>query len=116
MSEVYSDLRRVASSGGLYAAGQLLTRGLAFFLLPVYTRFLDQSEYGALELLATLSAILLSLVMLGMPSALNKCYHRDCHQRQSHSTPVVIIQKVSPHRGSNSNYSPERLAAKHKGI
>lgn len=78
MSEATSDLKRIASSSGLYAAGEFLRGGLAFILLPVYTRFLDPSEYGALELLNTLSGILFVFLLLGLPSAVTKCYHRDC--------------------------------------
>jgi len=86
MSSLASDLRRLASSSGLYAVGELARKGLAFFLLPVYTRFLDPAEYGVLELLSALSGILFACVMLGLPSALTKCYHRDCesdHDRKS---------------------------------
>lgn len=76
-SETLSDLRRVISSSGFYAAGNLLNRGLAFILLPVYTRFLDQDEYGSLELLNSLTGILFAVLLLGLPSAVTKCYHRD---------------------------------------
>ncbi len=86
MSEGGSDLKRLASSSGLYAVGELARRGLAFFLLPIYTRFLDPAEYGVLELLNALSGILFACLLLGLPSALTKCYHRDCetpHDRKS---------------------------------
>ncbi|MEM8933161.1 MAG: oligosaccharide flippase family protein, partial [Acidobacteriota bacterium] len=72
------DLKRVGASSGLYAIANMLQRGLSFILLPVYTRFLDQADYGALELLNGLSAILFGLLLLGMPSALTKVFHRDC--------------------------------------
>ncbi|MEM7349859.1 MAG: oligosaccharide flippase family protein [Acidobacteriota bacterium] len=77
-SHLVSDLKRLASSSGLYAVGELARRGLAFFLLPLYTRYLDPAEYGALEMLSALSSILFACIMLGLPSALTKCYHRDC--------------------------------------
>ncbi|MEM9597920.1 MAG: oligosaccharide flippase family protein [Acidobacteriota bacterium] len=78
MSQIVSDLKRVAGSSGLYAVANMAQRGLSFILLPVYTRFLDPSEYGILELLTGLSAILFGLLLLGMPSALTKVFHRDC--------------------------------------
>jgi len=78
MSEAASDLKRVASSSGFYAAGEFLSRGLAFILLPIYTRFLNPYEYGALELLNTFSGILFVFLLLGLPSAVTKCFHRDC--------------------------------------
>ena len=75
---IVSDLKRVSSSSGLYAVANMLQRGLSFILLPVYTRFLDVAEYGILDMLSGLSAILFGLLLLGMPSALTKVYHRDC--------------------------------------
>ncbi len=78
MSQTPADLKRLFSSSGLYAVGELARRGLAFFLLPIYTRYLDPAEYGVLELLSALSGILFACLLLGLPSALTKCYHRDC--------------------------------------
>lgn len=78
MSHGLSDLKRVVTSSGVYAIGSIAQRGLAFLLLPIYTRFLAPADYGALELLNALSAILFSLLLLGQPSAITKCYHRDC--------------------------------------
>ncbi len=101
MSQTLADLKRLGGSSGLYAVGELARRGLAFFLLPIYTRFLDPAEYGVLELLSALSGILFACLLLGLPSALNKVYHRDCdtpHDRASIlattlalATPVLVI-------------------------
>ncbi len=55
MSDGLSDLKRVVSSSGIYAVAALAQRGLAFVLLPIYTRFLDPVEYGKLELLTAFS-------------------------------------------------------------
>ncbi len=78
MSQIASDLKRVASSSGLYAVATLLQRGPSFVLLPVYTRFLVPADYGVTELLNALSAVLFGLLLLGLPSALTKVLHRDC--------------------------------------
>lgn len=81
-----ADLKRVASSSGLYAVGEILNRGLAFLLLPIYTRFLDPADYGALELFNAFSGVLFAFLLLGMPSALNKCFHRDCETEEEKSS------------------------------
>ncbi|MEM9552909.1 MAG: oligosaccharide flippase family protein [Acidobacteriota bacterium] len=93
MSQIAADLRRVASSSGLYALANLLQRGLSFILLPVYTRFLETPEYGVLELLNGLSAILFGLLLLGMPSALQKVFHRDCdtEEEQKRVLPTALL-------------------------
>jgi O-antigen/teichoic acid export membrane protein len=78
MSEGLSDLRRVLSSGGVYALAGAAQQALSFLLLPVYTRFIDPADYGVLELLTALSSVLFGTLAIGIPSAIVKCYHRDC--------------------------------------
>jgi O-antigen/teichoic acid export membrane protein len=73
-----SDLRRVLAQSGVYAAAALAQQGVSFLLLPLYTRFVPQAEYGQLELLNAFSQITFACLMLGLPSAIAKCYHRDC--------------------------------------
>ena len=66
------------SERGFDVVASLAQRGLSFILLPVYTRFLKPADYGVLELLTGLSAVLFGLLLLGLPSALTKVLHRDC--------------------------------------
>ncbi len=73
-----ADLRRVLSQSGVYAAAALAQQGVSFLLLPLYTRFVPQAEYGQLELLNAFSSIAFACLLLGLPSAIAKCYHRDC--------------------------------------
>lgn len=57
-------LRRLLRDSALYSVSAALSRGIAIFLIPLYTRFLLPAEYGALDLLmvaATLSNYLISL-------------------------------------------------------
>ena len=86
MSKTLSDLKRIGSTSGLYAVGSLLNRGLAFLLLPIYTRYLPQEEYGALDLFNAFSGVLFAILLLGMPSALTKVFHRDCDSDEERST------------------------------
>ncbi len=82
MSDGLADLKRVLGASGIYAAAGVAQRGLAFLLLPIYTRYIDPAEYGVLELLTTFSAIVFGCLLLGLPSAIIKCYHRDCETPQ----------------------------------
>lgn len=98
MSQIASDLKRVASSSGLYAVATLLQRGLSFILLPVYTRFLVQADYGIIELLNALSAVLFGLLLLGLPSALTKVLHRDCEtdEEKAAALPTALALDAIP--------------------
>jgi len=62
----------------VYAAANGLQRLTGFLLIPLYTRILDVDSYGTMEVLATLTNSALVVATLGLPSAFNKCYYRDC--------------------------------------
>lgn len=70
-------IKRLVKHTGIYALGVGLNAALAFLLIPVYTRFLSQSNFGRLEILQTFLKVLLFLIPLGFTSAILKCYHRD---------------------------------------
>jgi O-antigen/teichoic acid export membrane protein len=78
MSSKRSDLSRILSSTGVYAMASLARRGLSLMLLPIYTRYIEPQDYGVLELLNAFSAVAFALLTMGMPSAIQKTYHRDC--------------------------------------
>lgn len=66
------------SQSGIYAVAGLAQQGVSFLLLPLYTRFVPPAGYGQLELLNSFSAIVFAVLMLGLASAITKCYHLDC--------------------------------------
>jgi O-antigen/teichoic acid export membrane protein len=74
----FADIRRLLSSSALYAAAGLAQRGVGFLLIPVYTRVIEPAEYGMLEILNAFSAVFFAVLTLGLVSAINKCFHRDC--------------------------------------
>ncbi len=85
LSQLSADLTRVASSGSVYFIAAMAQRGVAFLLLPVYTRLISPARYGILEVLTTVASLAFGLLMLGLPSAVNKCYHRDCDTKEEQS-------------------------------
>lgn len=61
-------LRKFAGQSSLYLLGMVLNRGLAFLLLPLYTRHLTPADYGILAICITASTLLglvLSLALEG---------------------------------------------------
>ena len=67
----------------IYLAGNLMQKATAFLLIPIYTRALSTSQYGLLELANTIVNLTLVVAALGVPSAINKCLHRDCPDEAS---------------------------------
>jgi len=79
---MFQELKKLFKHSGVYAIGAIAQAGLSFLLVPFYTRFLSQTDYGRLEILQTFLKILLFLIPLGIPSAILKCYHRDAKNRK----------------------------------
>jgi O-antigen/teichoic acid export membrane protein len=72
-------IRRVTGNSLVYATTTLLQRGLAFLLLPLYTRYLTPEDYGVLAVVGALSAFLLVFFSLSMHGAISRYYflYRD---------------------------------------
>jgi O-antigen/teichoic acid export membrane protein len=68
---------RLAKHSAVYGLGGLVSRILAVLLLPLYTRYLAPRDYGAVETLVALSAVLVTVLRLGLPSAFFRFYFSD---------------------------------------
>ena len=73
---------RLLSTGVIYAIAAIAQRGLGFFMLPIYLRVLVPNEVGQLSLLTLFSQFLFGTLAIGLPSAILKCYHRDCESEE----------------------------------
>ena len=88
-------LRRLASASMLYAMTALGQQAVGFVLIPVYTRLIPTAEYGVLELLTAFLSIAVMCVTLGLSSAINKVYHRDCPTPEAQRAVVGTAVLVS---------------------
>jgi len=64
----------LARHSAIYGVGGLLARVLALVLLPLYTRYLTRSDFGAIGTLIALTAVLSVLLRLGTQSAFFRFY------------------------------------------
>ena len=64
----------LARHSAIYGVGGLIARVLAVVLLPLYTRYLTRSDYGAIGTLIALTAVLAVLLRLGTQSAFFRFY------------------------------------------
>jgi O-antigen/teichoic acid export membrane protein len=78
-----AELRRLGRHSAVYGLGGIVSRVLAVFLLPLYTRYLDREDLGAVGLVVALSAVLVTVLRLGISSAFFRFYFdtRDAAQR-----------------------------------
>jgi O-antigen/teichoic acid export membrane protein len=67
-------LKELLRHSAIYGLGSIVSRVLAVLLLPLYTRYLSPADYGLIETLIALSAVLTALVAQGMKSAFFRFY------------------------------------------
>ena len=69
-----AQMRRLAKHSAIYGLGGIVSRLIAVFLLPLYTRYLEPSDFGAVGLLVGLSAVLVTILRAGISSAFFRFY------------------------------------------
>jgi len=69
-----AQIKRLVRHSAIYGLGGIVSRILAVLLLPLYTRYLRPSDYGAIETLLALSAVLVTVFRLGISSAFFRFY------------------------------------------
>ena len=67
-------LKELLRHSAIYGLGSIVARVVAVLLLPLYTRYLSPSDYGLIETLVALSAVLTALVAQAMKSAFFRFY------------------------------------------
>src|ERR687898_1383018 len=69
-----AQMRRLGRHSAVYGLGGVVSRILAVFLLPLYTRYLERDDFGAVGLIIALSAVLVTVLRLGISSAFFRFY------------------------------------------
>ncbi|HZB22786.1 MAG TPA: lipopolysaccharide biosynthesis protein [Gaiellaceae bacterium] len=69
-----AQLRRLGRHAAIYGLGGLVSRILAVLLLPLYTSYLTTTDYGRVETLIALTAILVTLLRAGISTAFFRFY------------------------------------------
>jgi len=70
-------LRRLATTGAAYTASSIGSKFIAVFLLPLYTRYLTPSDYGAAEVMIAGVVAASIVIRFGMIEAILRFYYRD---------------------------------------
>jgi O-antigen/teichoic acid export membrane protein len=69
-----AELKRLGRHSLVYGLGGLVSRILAVLLLPLYTHYLTRADYGAIETLIALTAVLVIVLRAGISSAFFRFY------------------------------------------
>ncbi len=74
MSSLGMQMRRLGRHSAVYGLGGIVSRVLAVFLLPLYTRYLTPADLGAVGLVVALSAVVVTILRAGISSAFFRFY------------------------------------------
>lgn len=75
-------IRRLLTTTAAYQVGDLVSKVFAVALLPVYTRYVSEADYGVAELLMTGIVLLSILVRLGIGEAFVRYHYSDEDQER----------------------------------
>lgn len=73
---IFASMKRLGLNSGIYALGNLLTRGLVFLLVPVLTRVLTPAEYGILAITTTVGNLLAMVFSCGIDGVVTRMYFK----------------------------------------
>ena len=78
-----SESRAVFGHSIVYAAAAVLNRGAGLLLLPLYTRYLDPRDYGALGVVTVTSEIVGAVIGIKLGTAMSRLFfdYADEHER-----------------------------------
>src|SRR5258708_19411773 len=69
-----AQIKRLAKHSAIYGVGGILSRILAVLLLPLYTSYLGTRGFGKIEIVTTLTTVLVIVLGAGISSAFFRFY------------------------------------------
>ncbi|OLB80773.1 MAG: hypothetical protein AUI15_41075 [Actinobacteria bacterium 13_2_20CM_2_66_6] len=88
------NLSRVGRHGLVYGAGMLVSRGVAFIMLPVYTHYLTPDDYGVLQLVQMVLEVVSIVAGSRLGAGIFRFYHKaetPAERRAVLSTALVVL-------------------------
>ena len=75
-----------------YLVAQALSRAVGFFMIPVYTRFISPTNYGAMELIEILASVVAMTISMGVGESMARFYYQEKDaRRQNEIISTVVI-------------------------
>ena len=87
-----ADLRQMFRQSSIYGSADVISKAIAFLLIPVFTRFLDVPDYGRLALFQSLAGVLSVTFLWGTAASLASFYHFKEHRDRFHSIKDTTVR------------------------
>jgi O-antigen/teichoic acid export membrane protein len=95
---MFGEMKRMLRHSAVYGIGNILSKLVGFFLIPVYTRCLSPQDYGMVELLDLTLSFISMIVGMGLSSAVLRFYFdtKDKEERNALvSTALIFISSCA---------------------
>ena len=94
---MFVKLRRLSLESVGYGLTRMISQSVNLFLIPLYTRLFSPAEYGAVDVIKTISMLLLLVMILGTDTALSLYYYddRDAVRRREFATIALAIRLMA---------------------
>lgn len=94
---MFNEIKSLLKHSSVYGAANLLSKGIGFLMIPVYTHYLSPSDYGTLELLDLTINITTMFIGMGLGSAIIRFYHKyeNTEEKNEVFTTALIFVSLS---------------------
>jgi len=79
-SGISKEIKSIGQKSGIYMVGQVLSRAIGFVMIPVYTRYISPTNYGAMELIEILASSLGIIVAINIGESMARFYYGEKEQ------------------------------------
>ena len=78
-------IKSFIKNSAIYTIATVLTRGIAIFLVPIYTRYLTPAEYGIIDYFMILASIINLTIALEISQAVARYYQDAAGMKEKRS-------------------------------
>ena len=80
--DLFKDFKKLSYDSAIYTSGILVSKGLIFLMLPIYSRVFTSSDYGRLDLILIVSAIVGEVSMLGLNTVMSLNFFKKSNEKE----------------------------------
>ena len=74
-----------------YLIAQAMSRAVGFFMIPIYTRFVSPTNYGAMELIEIITSAAALVVAMGVSDIMSQYYYAQKTEEQRRSVVSTVV-------------------------
>lgn len=76
-SALNKEIASIGKNSSVYLIGQILSRAVGFFMIPLYTRFISPTNYGVMEMIEILTGSIAMIVSINISDSLPRFYYAE---------------------------------------